>query len=218
MNAPIRVLVVDDHPLFRLGVVDLLEEEEDMTVAGQADRAKEALRLARQTKPDVVLMDVHMPGRKGFEIIPELKNEIHARVLMLTVSERDEDLLGALAAGADGYLLKDAEPEELLRAIRKAAAGEAVLAGKVTAQVLKAAVRGRRAEPEVKLSPREREVLHLMAKGATTSAIAEALFISKNTVKTHVRHILEKLQAANRAEAVARAAALGLLEGDAGEG
>ena len=218
MNAPIRVLVVDDHPLFRLGVVDLLEEEEDMVVVGQADRAKKALRLARQTRPDVVLMDVHMPGRKGFEIIPELKHAVDARVLMLTVSERDDDLLGALAAGADGYLLKDAEPEELLRAIRKAAAGEAVLAGKVTAQVLKAAVRGRRSEPEVKLSPREREVLLLMAKGATTSAIAEALYISGNTVKTHVHHILEKLQAANRAEAVAKAAALGLLENDGARG
>lgn len=214
MNAPIRILIVDDHAIFRLGVAELLQDEADMEVVGQADNAGDAPRLNRLLNPDIVLMDVHMPGIRGYDAIPDLKRDRDVRVLMLTVSERDEDLLAALAAGADGYLLKNAEPQELTQAVRKTVAGEAVLSGKITAQVMRAAVRGYRADAPTPLSPREQEVLQLLAGGASTADMAAALVISESTVKTHVRHILEKLEASTRAEAVARAAELGWL-GDA---
>ena len=142
--------------------------------------------------------------------LPPLK-EMGCRVLMLTISERSEDLMAALAAGADGYLLKNTEPDELAQAIRRVAQGQAILAPEITGQVVQAAVRAVHGEPKVSLSRREREVLAALARGATTAEIAAALVISESTVKTHVRHILEKLEAGNRTEAVARAAELGLL-------
>lgn len=210
---PIRILVVDDHALFRRGVVELLREEADLRVVGEAARAEEALALARRYTPDVVLLDVHMPGARGVDILPALKEEGRCRVLVLTISDRDEDLMAALAGGADGYLLKNAEPEDLLRAIRQVCAGHGALAPEVVPRVMQAAAGrpDRRSPGADMLSPREQEVLRALAQGATTGEIARALVISESTVKTHVRHILEKLDAATRAEAVARAMELGLL-------
>jgi DNA-binding NarL/FixJ family response regulator len=212
MPEPITILVVDDHPLFRRGLVGLLSEQSDCRVVGEASSGPQALKLCRHSQPDVVLLDVHMPEGGGLEIVPALKQDLGVQVLMLTISDQDQDLLGAIQAGADGYLLKSAEPEELCRAIRQVATGQSVLSPEVTARVMKAAVRPQNHKPGVNLSPREREVLAELARGATTAEIASGLVISSSTVKTHVSHILEKLGAANRAEAVGRAAALGLLD------
>lgn len=209
MSEMIRLLIVDDHALFRLGIVRLLQEQPDFEVTGEAGDGREAIHLAQQKRPHVVLMDVHMPGGGGVEAVRVLKKTTTARVLMLSISDKDQDLMGALAAGADGYLLKSAEPEELCHAIRQVASGHGVLAPELTARVMRTAARG--GHSSVNLSKREQEVIDHLAAGETTSQIAAALFISENTVKTHVRRILKKLNVANRTEAVARAAALGLI-------
>ncbi len=181
---------------------------------GEAGDGPAAVKLARQKRPQVVLMDVHMPGGGGVAAVKALKQEQDVCVLMLTISDNDEDLLGALTAGADGYLLKSAEPEELCRAIRQVAGGRGALSPEVTTKVIQAATTGHERSDTLTVSPREREVLVELAHGATTSDIATSLVISENTVKTHVRRILKKLKAANRTEAVARAADLGILSQD----
>lgn len=211
MTDAIRVLVADDHTLFRRGLMGLLNEQPDIQPVGEAPSGPEAVRLCAQLRPDVVLLDVHMPEGGGVEAVRALKQSIGARVLMLTVSEKDEDLLGAIQAGADGYLLKSAEPDQLCQAIRQVAAGQAILSPEVTARVMRVAAGARSQRAEVSLSRREGEILAALARGATTGEIAAQLVISESTVKTHVRHILEKLGASNRAEAVGRAAALGLI-------
>ncbi len=210
----IRLVVVDDHALFRAGLISLLSEMPDFKVVGEAGNGKDALELVERTRPDVVLLDVNMPVMDGVEAVENLRrlpqgDKLH--ILMLTISKSDEDLLGAIAAGADGYLLKNAEPEELEQAIRLVQQGMSVLSPQVTRQVFKAvSVEASRA-PDMGLSSREMEVLECLAQGMTTVQIGERLFISENTVKTHVRHILEKLEASNRAEAVSKALQMGLI-------
>lgn len=211
MDATIRVLVVDDHEVFRRGLVALLGEEADLNLIGEASTAEDAVQSCRQLQPDVVLMDVHMPGGSGIEAVSEIKARTSAKVLMLTVSEKDRDLLGAINAGADGYLLKNAKPSQLCDAIRNVAAGKGALSPEVTQSVLRRVARTGGGESAATISPRESEVLALLARGASTADIAKALTISENTVKTHVSRILKKLDASNRTEAVARASALGLL-------
>jgi DNA-binding NarL/FixJ family response regulator len=211
MPEPIKILVVDDHPLFRRGLTGLLSEQPDFRLVGEAGNGPEALALSRSSKPDMVLLDIHLPEGSGLEIIRSLKQDWGARVLMLTISAKDEDLLGAIQAGADGYLLKSAEPDDLCDAIRRVAAGQSVLSPEVTATVMQAAARTREGKAQVSLSARERQVLAELARGATTAEIAATLVISESTTKTHIGHILEKLGAANRAEAVGRAATMGLL-------
>jgi len=211
MSEPIKVLVVDDHTLFRRGVVDLLHDEPGFVPVGEAHNGPEALELSQRVQPDVVLLDVHMPGGNGVDVVQDLKQVSGLHILMLTISEKDEDLLAAIEAGADGYLLKGTEPDDLCRAIRQAAAGQSILSPQITAKVMRAAVYGWERSAQVSLSPREQEVLVELAKGATTANIAKTLVIAESTVKTHIHHILEKLNASNRAEAVARATAMGLL-------
>jgi two-component system nitrate/nitrite response regulator NarL len=206
----ITLLLVDDHALFRKGLASLLSEQEDFRIIGEAVNANEGIQLSRMYEPDVVLLDVNMPGGGGLEAVKTLKQELDVRILMLTVSDKDQDLLGALGAGADGYMLKNAEPHELCQAIRQVAAGHGALSPEVTKQVMQAASTRER-QPSTNLSRREVEILEYLARGATTTEIARSLVISDNTVKTHVRNILKKMDAANRAEAVARAAAQGLL-------
>jgi DNA-binding NarL/FixJ family response regulator len=207
----IRILVVDDHALFRAGLVSLLGTFPEFEIIGEAGDGRQALALLDEKNPDVVLLDVNMPVMGGVEMVEALHKDHQVRVLMLTISKHDEDLFGAIAAGADGYLLKDSEPEELRRAINLVAEGQSILSPEVTSRVMKAVGRSRGIPPEVALSKREMDVLNCLSEGMTSAQIATKLFISENTVKTHVRHILEKLEASNRAEAVSRAIQLGIL-------
>jgi len=208
---PIRLVVVDDHALFRSGLISLLGSESDFQVVGEAGNGQEALEVVRRQRPDMVLLDVNMPAMGGVETVKALKELRDVRILMLTISKNDEDLLGAVSAGADGYLLKNADPEDLFKSIRYVYAGMSVLSPEVTRQVLRAVNTDQVAAADRGLSSRELEVLQCLAGGKTTAQISAELFISDNTVKTHVRHILEKLEAANRAEAVSKAVQLGVI-------
>jgi len=213
----VRLLVVDDHALFRAGLISLLQDMDDFQVVGQAGDGLEALGLIPETKPDVILLDVNMPRMSGVETVKairKLPQDEQPRVLMLTISKNDEDLLGSIAAGADGYLLKDAEPDELRQSLQLVQNGMSVLSPQVTRRVLEAVSSDTTRMPDSSLSSREMEVLECLSQGMTTFQIANQLFISENTVKTHVRHILEKLNAANRVEAVNKAYQLGILKGD----
>ena len=207
----IRLVVVDDHALFRAGLVSLQTSIPEFEIVGEAGDGRQALAVVRKEKPDVVLLDVNMPVMGGVEMVEALQENDRPRILMLTISKHDEDLFGAIAAGAAGYLLKDAEPDELRRAINLVADGKSVLSPEVTSRVLKVVSSSHGIPPDVALSKREMDVLKCLAKGMTSAQIAKNLFISENTVKTHVRHILEKLEASNRAEAVSRAIQLGII-------
>jgi DNA-binding NarL/FixJ family response regulator len=210
----VKVLVVDDHALFRAGLISLLGEIPEVKVVGEADSGEVAIKLAANLKPDLILMDVHMPGMGGVRAVKALKQREDCRVLMLTISKNDADLFGAISAGADGYLLKNAEPDELRRAILQVSIGMSVLSPQVTRKVMQAVNTNPDRNSDPNLSSREMEVLGCLAQGKTTNQIAESLFISENTVKTHVRHILEKMEASNRAEAVSKAIQMGLIGTD----
>lgn len=208
---PIRIVVVDDHSLFRHGLVNLLNEMSDLQVVGEAKDGLTAVQVVAETEPDIVLLDVNMPGMNGVETLRAFqKARLTPRVLMLTISQQDDDLIGSIAAGASGYLLKNAEPDILHQTILQVAAGNSVLSPEVTARVLQVVRQAQSGMTHSLLSGRELDVLRCLARGRTTSQIAEELFISENTVKTHVRHILEKLEVSNRAEAVAKAMQMGL--------
>ncbi|MBP1704164.1 MAG: NarL family two-component response regulator [Chloroflexi bacterium] len=208
---PIRLVVVDDHALFRAGLISLLSEMNEFQLVGEASDGEGAIDLVRKAKPDVVLMDVNMPGIGGVEAVRQLRKSETCRILMLTISKNNEDLFGALSAGADGYILKDAEPDELRKTIGLVSQGMFVLSPQVTRQVVQAIGSDQNKLQDSGLSSREMEVLDCLAQGKTTIQIARELFISENTVKTHVRHILEKLGASNRAEAVSKAIQMGLI-------
>lgn len=210
--SPIRVLIVDDHPVVRDGLRGVLTAEPDLAVVGEAGDGAEALARLAATSPeepvDVVLMDLRMPVMGGVEAIKELRRNGSApRVLVLTTFDTDRDVLPAIEAGATGYLLKDTPREELLRAVRAAHRGEAVLspavAGRLMGQV--------RSPAEEALSARELEVLQLVAGGATNREAARKLFISEATIKTHLLHIYAKLDVRDRASAVSAAYRRGLL-------
>lgn len=212
---PVRVLVVDDHALFRRGLVSLLSEMPDIDVVGEAEDGRRGLAAALEIKPDVVLLDVNMPVMGGVEMVRSLRRQDYSgRILMLTISKQDEDLLGAITMGADGYLLKNVEPAELHEAIQRVHSGKGVLSSEVTRAVMRAVSTSPDPGGSAGLSQREQEVLKFLARGLTTSEIADKLVITKNTVKTHVRHILEKLDASNRPEAVRKAIELGVLRLD----
>jgi DNA-binding NarL/FixJ family response regulator len=207
----VKILVVDDHALFRAGLISLLGEMPELQVVGEADSGEAAIQMAANIKPDLILLDVNMPGMGGVEAVRVLKGKDSYRILMLTISKNDADLFGAISAGADGYLLKNAEPEELRRAILQVSEGMSVLSPQITRQVMQAVNSEISRSLDFNLSSREMEVLGCLAQGQTTMRIADSLFISENTVKTHVRHILEKLEASNRAEAVSKAVQMGLI-------
>ncbi|HAE58089.1 MAG TPA: hypothetical protein DCG54_00910 [Anaerolineae bacterium] len=208
----IRVMVVDDHSLFRRGLIGLLEEMPEFLVVGEASNGQEAVEKIQEAHPDVLLLDINMPvmdGIQGLDAIRKLRPE--QKILMLTISQNDDDLIDAIVAGANGYLLKNTEPEALRNTIQQIVAGNAVLSPEITNKVLQAVRRSKTERSRGLLSEREIDVLKCLARGQTTSQIAGTLFISENTVKTHIRHILEKMEVNNRAEAVARAAQLELI-------
>ncbi len=211
----IKLAVVDDHSLFRAGLISLLGEMSEFEIVGDAGDGRQAMEIIRRTHPDVLLLDVNMPGMGGVETVHavrSLPSGEQCRILMLTISKSEDDLIKSITAGADGYLLKSAEPEELRKAIVLLHQGMSVLSPQVTRQVLRAVINGEAVQAlDSDLSSRELEVLVCLSQGKTTNQIAKELYISENTVKTHVRHILEKLEAANRAEAVSKAVQMGLV-------
>ena len=213
--APIRVMIVDDHPVVRNGLIGMFDGEAGFEVVGDAGDGAEAVRRARALAPDVILMDLRMPEMDGVTAISALAAAgSSARVLVLTTYDTDSDVLSAIEAGATGYLLKDAPPAELFRAVRAAASGEAVLSPSVATRVVgqmrgaAGSVSSPAAEP---ISARELEVLELVARGASNRDAAARLFISEATVKTHLMHIYSKLGVNDRAAAVAEAFDRGLL-------
>lgn len=200
----IRVLLVDDHSLFRSGVKALLQTDGSIDVVGEGGNAFEGIELARSLKPDVVLMDISMPGLKGTKAIPALLDAAPSvNLLMLTVSENENDLFDAIKAGAKGFILKSIEPEDLIRSIKKAATGEAVMSGSLTGKIMEEFRNLVIQKEECKeiLTPREKEVLLLVAEGMTNKDVAVELSLSESTVKIHIQHVLKKLNLKGRVQA-----------------
>jgi two-component system NarL family response regulator len=216
--AALRVLVVDDHALFRDGLVGLLSAEGDVEVVGEAGDGLEALVKAKELKPDLILMDVTMPGCDGLEATQRIKAALpEVKIVMLTVHDDDENLFEAIKAGAEGYLLKSVSAETLMQRVRGVMHGQAAISRSMAARILdefgwlarQAPARGLPDRPA--LTPRQKDVLRLVAAGAMDKEIADELCISINTVKTHVRNILSELHAAGRHEAAAYAERCGLI-------
>jgi DNA-binding NarL/FixJ family response regulator len=217
---PIRVLIVDDHALFRRGLEMVLQGEEDIEVIGEGGDGHEAVEMAGDLLPDVVLMDIRMPRRSGIEACTAIKEAApSAKIVMLTISDEEEDLFEAIKAGASGYLLKEISIDEVPQAVRAVHGGQSLIspsmASKLITEFASLAKRSQERTQQVpapRLTEREMEVLRLVARGLGNREIARELFISENTVKNHVRNILEKLQLHSRMEAVVYAVREKLLE------
>ncbi|MBI4180311.1 MAG: response regulator transcription factor [Chloroflexi bacterium] len=215
----IKVLVVDDHTLFRRGITAVLAHQEGLEVVGEALDGLEAIQKANEIVPDVILMDLNMPRCSGLEAIQALQTEMpQVNILVLTVSKDEADLFAAIKFGARGYILKNTEPEELIHAISNIAQGGVVVSPMMATKLLTefkdltaGAEKGATAEVNTALSPREEEVLQKVAQGATNKEVGDSLFISENTVKTHLSSIMEKLHLANRSQATAYAVKKGLV-------
>jgi DNA-binding NarL/FixJ family response regulator len=214
MKDKVRVLIVDDHPLFREGMRGRLDRVGDITVVGEASSGDEAVDLARELEPNVILMDIKMSGLNGIEATREIRHASpEVGVLVLTMFEDDDSVFAAIRAGAKGYLLKDSGGEEVVYAIRAVASGEAVFGSGVAERIIgffsgPKPVTPQRAFPE--LTEREEEILSLVAQGKSNQEIARQLFVSVKTVRNHVSNILVKLQVADRAQAVIRAREAGI--------
>jgi DNA-binding NarL/FixJ family response regulator len=205
----IRVLVVDDHPVVRQGLIAILGYEPDIEVVGDAADGVEAVRLILERRPDVVLLDLRLPRLDGVEVMRQVRAQApQVRFLVLTTYDTDEYIGPALAAGAQGYLLKDALPDELARGVRAVMRGAAALEPAVAARLLERLAEGERGD---ELSERELEVLRLLVAGASNKAVAAQLSLSENTIKTHISRIFGKLGVQSRAEAVAVALQRGLV-------
>ncbi|WP_327633858.1 response regulator transcription factor [Kribbella sp. NBC_00482] len=210
-SSGISLLLVDDHPVVRNGLRGMFESTPGFTVLAEASNGVEAVELAADLNPDVILMDLRMPGGGGLDAITELtRRGIRSKVLVLTTWDTDTDTLPAIEAGATGYLLKDAPQDELFNAVRQAAAGRTVLSPAVASRLV-SAVRSPAPSP---LAARERQVLELVAKGTSNRDIARELFISEATVKTHLSHVFTKLGVTDRAAAVAKGYEQGILGRD----
>jgi two-component system, NarL family, response regulator len=206
-RARIRVLIADDHPVVRDGLAAILGLQSDMKVVGQAGNGEEARTLFEKHQPDVVLLDLRMPGKDGLETLKMIREKQRAaRIIILTTYGGDEDIFRSLKAGARGYLLKDAPRQHILEAIRAVHAGQKYIPADVASKAAEHALK-----PQV--TSREIEVLQHMARGVSNKEIGAALFLSEGTVKTHVKSILAKLEAASRTEAVTVATRRGLIRG-----
>lgn len=209
----IKVLVADDHPMLREGLVAILDTQEDFEVVGEASDGAEVVKLVGELLPDVILLDLEMPGTDGVAALERLRNAgSEARTIVFTAYDTDERILGSLRAGARGYLLKGASRQEIFAAIRTVYAGGTLLQPGVTSKLLASMSRDERREEVEPLTPRELEVLALLARGHKNAEIAGQLFISERTVKFHVSSLMRKLGAENRTEAVSLAAQRGLIQ------
>jgi len=212
----IRVVIADDHEVVRTGFATMLRTQPDISVVGLAATGAEAIATCRREHPDVVLMDIRMPGLDGIEATQQLTATDQARIIMLTTFDLDEYVYGALAAGASGFLLKDLVADDLIAAVRIVAAGDALLAPSITRRLISELARLRprpnaRHDSQTRLTPRETEVLRMVAEGQSNAEIAERLTISDETVKTHVSRILLKLELHDRVQAVVYAYETGLV-------
>ena len=217
-SVPVRLMVVDDHTLFRRGLVALLAGDASLRVVGEASDAGEAVRKAAALQPDVILLDNHLPGVTGIQALGQLKDAAaHARIILLTVSEDEQDLQAALRGGAHGYLLKTIEGDLLAQSIHRAVRGEPVISAEMTGKLVSAfqsaatpaaAIAQPAPNPLAQLSAREQEVLAQIALGASNKEIARTLSIAETTVKIHVQHILRKLDLSSRVQAAVYAAGL----------
>jgi DNA-binding NarL/FixJ family response regulator len=209
---PIRLLIADDHLLFRAGLVSLFSAHQDFEVVAEANDGAQAAAQTAQTTPDIVLMDVRMPGMSGIEALQRIKAAApEQRVIMLTASEDDRDLFEAIKAGANGYLLKNTDPDELFAYVRGSMLGEAAISGRLAARILGEMSRSSARATADDLSEREIEVLRMVADGASNKAIASRLNITENTVKKHLQSILDKLHLQNRTQAAAYALRTGIV-------
>ncbi|HEY0845418.1 MAG TPA: response regulator [Noviherbaspirillum sp.] len=216
-DKPISVLLVDDHTLFRSGIKSLLQRHADFAVVGEASDGVEGIKRAKQLRPDVVLLDLNMPGMSGLETLQLLLQDCpQTAVILLTVSEEADDLTAALQAGARGYLIKNIDADYLVRAIKRAAAGESVLAEAMTTKLvahLQGGPQSRPASPASdldKLTPREKEILACLARGESNKVIARTLDVAESTVKIHVQNILKKLNLTSRVQAAVYAVGHGM--------
>nr|EKV9644836.1 two-component system response regulator NarL [Proteus mirabilis] len=197
------ILLIDDHPMLRNGVKQLLSLDTTLTVVGEAGYGIQGVKLAEELDPDLILLDLNMPGMNGFETLDQLRlRSLSGRIVVFSVSNYSDDLITALKRGADGYLLKDMEPEELLAALKQAAAGKMVVSPTLT-PILAQSLREDRSEGERdidQLTPRERDILKLIAQGLSNKMIARKLDITESTVKVHVKHLLKKMKLKSRVE------------------
>ena len=206
MNNKINVLIADDHSLIRQGLKQILELEKDMVVIAQASNGNEAVQMAKECKPDIILMDINMPGANGLQAIKEIKQEkLDSRVIVLTIHEDREYLFKTLQMGAEGYVLKDAEPSVLIEAIRNVYAGQSYIQPNMTMELVKefnrVTLHEKEKHDENNLTSREIEVLELIAEGMINKEIAKKLYISEKTVKNHVSNIFRKLNVSDRTQA-----------------
>ncbi|MFQ5883237.1 MAG: response regulator [Candidatus Methylomirabilales bacterium] len=213
----VRTLLVDDHALFRDGLASLMADHADFEVVGEAGGGEEALEKARKLEPDLILMDIYMPGGDGLTATRRIKEEMPSiKIVVLTISEEDDKLFEAIKSGAQGYLLKKTRAQQFIEMLRGVSRGEAPIshsmAAKILAEFARQAPRDSQSAPGVQLSPREGDVLELLTRGATNKEIASALGISENTVKNRLKSILEKLHLENRVQAVAYALEKGLVK------
>lgn len=204
METQLRILVADDHPLFREGVRNVVNSTEGMTVVGEAATGDEAVKLSLELLPDVILMDIRMPGLNGIEATAQIRSAHEGiRILMLTMFKDDDSVISGMKAGASGYILKDADKEDIVRAIRVVAAGEAIFGGDIASRLVAYAVRpASQLDQFPELTLREKEVLHLMVEGFANADISAKLKLSTKTVSNYVSAILNKLQAPDRASAI----------------
>lgn len=204
VNEKSTILLIDDHPMLRNGVKQLISLESSLQVIGEAGDGKTGIQIAEEQDPDLILLDLNMPGMNGFETLDELrKRELSGRIILFTVSNYSDDLVNALKRGADGYLLKDMEPEELIVALKEAASGKLVVSPTL-ASVLAESLRDNITQDDnniTSLTPREADILELISQGLSNKMIARKLDIAESTVKVHVKHLLKKLNLKSRVEA-----------------